>query len=65
MVVCAVRYEPVSKDRSLITGENTGKIAVWDAVRPEIAWKPLFHGHFLEICAPELTGTQPALNRQK
>ena len=28
MVVCAVRYEPVSKDNSLLTGKLTGYFAI-------------------------------------
>ena len=33
MVVCAVRYEPVSDDNSLLTGKFTGNLAILDRSR--------------------------------
>ena len=34
MVVCAVRYEPVSIGNSLVTGKLTGYFAIWRLLEP-------------------------------
>src|SRR5258705_11324057 len=44
MVVCAVRYEPVSDAKIQITGKNTGKNAKISEIRPRECQKPSIHG---------------------
>src|SRR5258706_3286940 len=44
MVVCAVRYEPVSDAKIQITGKNTGKNAKISENRPRECQKPSIHG---------------------